>query len=208
MQKTNWDEYYKKPYKTAHFTRNITGNTLIKFMKKYSGKTGNFTISELGGANSCFYESIVKKLSPSEYYIYDNNETGLEAFRKRISNRSNVKLHKADLLNKVSNVNRTDIVFSVGLIEHFNQEGTKKVIGAHFDFVKTGGIIIITFPTPTYLYKSTRFISEMLGLWIFHDERPLHLDEVSQNLKTKGEILKQKIIWPIFLTQGVMVIKT
>jgi len=100
-----------------------------------------------------------------------------------------------------------DLVFSVGLIEHFSVRDTAKAVKAHFDILKSNGIAIISFPTPTFLYRMARFAAERLGLWIFHDERPLKQSEVSGTGGQYGQLLDQRIIWPIFLTQAMLVFR-
>jgi SAM-dependent methyltransferase len=207
MKKTDWDQYYSRPYKTATFSRKITEKILLRLIKKYSPVScEKLLIGELGGANSCFFEGVREKIKPAQYYIIDNNQFGLDEFQKRIRNSDNVFLYNKDILNMESNL-KLDIIFSVGLIEHFSVENTKKAVMAHFKMLKPNGIAIISFPTPTFLYRITRFLSEVLGLWIFHDERPLSGQEVSDAVKDNGTILYEKIIWPIFLTQKIMVIR-
>jgi cyclopropane fatty-acyl-phospholipid synthase-like methyltransferase len=111
---------------------------------------------------------------------------------------------EVDVLNVAPKLS-LDFVYSVGLIEHFNVEETARVIQAHFDMLKPGGIALITFPTPTFLYKGTRRLAEKTGQWIFHDERPLSISEVLKTVSLYGTVLHQEIIWPIFLTQGAIV---
>ena len=65
--------------------------------------------------------------------------------------------------------------------------------------------MIITFPTPTWLYRIVRKFAEWIGVWVFHDERPLSFDEVRESLILHGEILYECTNWPIILTQGVIV---
>ena len=79
-----------------------------------------------------------------------------------------------------------DIVFSVGLIEHFDPAGTARVVAAHFDYLRPGGTAIITFPTPTWLYRVVRGLAEMTNNWIFHDERPLRLPEFERAVAGLG----------------------
>jgi cyclopropane fatty-acyl-phospholipid synthase-like methyltransferase len=102
---------------------------------------------------------------------------------------------------------KTDVVFSVGLIEHFNKEGTRKAVEAHFELVKDGGTVILFFPTPTLLYGFTRFLAELFRLWIFHDERPLRNEEVESYIEKYGTVIHRETIWPIFLTQSVLVVR-
>ncbi|MBT6341737.1 MAG: class I SAM-dependent methyltransferase [Desulfobacula sp.] len=213
-KKTDWTQYYNSPYKTASITRKITGQILIKTIKKYIGNTKNLSLIELGGANSAFLELLINAFRPKEYIIVDNNQAGLDKTKSRITKDNNVSVLNIDILNldilkkdilKRGIQKQVDLVLSTGLIEHFDKTGTQKVIKAHFELLKPKGIAVMTFPTPTILYKITRYAAEVLGVWIFHDERPLLIKEVLKTAKIYGHIKEFKIIWPIFLTQGLVV---
>lgn len=206
MKKTDWDSYYNKPYKFAGFTKRIITRVLLKYIQQYIPIKNGITMMEFGGGNSCFYELFDATFQPKAYYIIDNNQVGLDEFSRRIGKRENTYLINRDILDPGLKV-ECDIVFSVGLIEHFSVENTRKAILSHFSVLKRGGILILGFPTPTFLYKITRKISELLGLWIFHDERPLKIGEVLDTVDQHGDLLEKKVIWPIFLTQAMLVIK-
>lgn len=206
MLKTDWDRYYNKLNITASFTRKITTRVLINFIKTYITKK-KFSIMEIGGANSCFYEAIEKEFSPTEYIIIDNNKLGLDIFLKRSNiNKTKIKLINNNILNPLKIIT-ADLVFSVGLIEHFSITGTRKVLLNHFKYLNKDGVLIISFPTPTFLYRIIRKIIEILKLWIFYDERPIKSDEFESVIEDKAVILKKKIIWSIFLTQAIYVLK-
>jgi hypothetical protein len=42
-------------------------------------------------------------------------------------------------------------------------------------------------------------------MWKFPDERALQLPEVHAAMKPYGELLAKDLIWPIVLTQGVLI---
>jgi SAM-dependent methyltransferase len=204
MKKTDWDDYYSHPYVTARVTRKIMASRLTGLMKKSLGESkGKIKIAELGGANSCFYETINGNFNPEKYLIVDNNRIGLDKTLERFKT-SNIFIKQEDILASSESNEKFDVVFSVGLIEHFNKEDTGKCIAAHFKYLKNNGICIITFPTPTWLYKLTRKLSEMAGMWIFHDERPLLPEEVLDEIEKHGKVMHNRIIWPVFLTQGII----
>jgi len=46
---------------------------------------------------------------------------------------------------------------------------------------------------------------ELLGLWKFHDERPLNFPEVLSAVQERAEVLATKTLWPLGLTQGAVV---
>jgi SAM-dependent methyltransferase len=200
---TDWDRYYQGSAFTSRFTRPITTKRLLDAFERYSPQ--HPVIVELGGANSCVYDAIVERMQPAHYHVVDNNRLGLDLLRRRVGGAA-VSLHCANVLQFDLKL-QVDVVFSIGLIEHFDQAGTRQVIQAHFDLLKPGGIAIITFPTPTWLYRGTRGLAELTGQWAFPDERPLDPEEVAATARTFGEILHQEIIWPIFLTQTLMVIR-
>jgi putative flippase GtrA len=206
-KKTDWDLYYRNPTSSAKFTRKFTESLILKLFDKYytNQKKAPF-ITELGGGGSCLFKAIRKVYPFSKYTIIDNNQFGLEAFKSLYPSEANISLLNVNLenLHKLP-CSLSDITFSVGLIEHFDKKGTSRVISRHFDATKTGGIVIITFPTPTWLYIIVRKLAEWSGVWVFHDERPLGFDEVRESLILHGEILYECINWPIILTQGVIV---
>lgn len=67
--------------------------------------------------------------------------------------------------------------------------------------------MIVSFPTPTWLYRVARRASERLGLWAFPDERPLERKEVAQTLAAHGETLWEKTLWPLVFTQHMMAVR-
>ncbi len=205
MKKTDWTKYYDAPYRPASFTRKITGRALIENIKAHIRPYRHLRLTELGGANSAFLELILEQLDPEKYTIIDFNKPGLEKTKPRIAEKDNVVLCHKDILNDPLDPECSDLVLSIGLVEHFDPHGTRKAIKAHFDLLRPGGYAVITFPTPTFLYRASRFVAETLGLWIFHDERPLHFKEVLECVRAQGQVLGQTIIWPIFFTQGLVV---
>jgi len=201
---TDWAEYYNKPYKTASITRLFTKRRLVNYINKCAEGKKNLAIIELGGANSCFFEVIDRSVSPGSYTIVDNNQRGLDIMAERFGQKSNLTLSNENVLN-LTEQHPADVVFSIGLIEHFPVEDTQKAIVAHFKAAAENGIIIMSFPTPTFLYRTIRNLSELLGLWIFHDERPLTITEVINTVNQHGEIVDYRIAWELILTQAFVV---
>ena len=157
-------------------------------------------VAELGGGDSCFFDAVQTSLRPRQYHVVDNNQLALERLRRRTAGRANVFLHHQDVLNLALPC-AMDLVFSVGLIEHFDRPGTQRAVRAHFDLLKPGGIAAISFPTPTPLYRLARRVAEWSGRWIFYDERPLRLEEVAAAAEPCGKLLMRRLLWPIVFTQ-------
>lgn len=196
---TDWDSYYARPYRTASLTRKHTASVLVELLRKNGGAQAS--ILEFGGANSCFIDQILAEVAPARYDVIDSNQLGLDLLRSRYSSDDRVSVGLGDVLSASRPDRLYDIVFSVGLIEHFDPAGTARAVAAHFEYLRPGGTAIITFPTPTWLYRSVRGLAEVTNNWIFHDERPLRLPEFELAVAGLGEIRSARILWPLILTQ-------
>ncbi|MGE5534722.1 MAG: class I SAM-dependent methyltransferase [Acidobacteriota bacterium] len=193
---TDWNSYYRKNPGFSRFTRPVIERELITTLRQFCAPKP--VVMELGGAGSCVFDSIAKNFQPAEYHIVDTNQYGLDLMRNRAATK--VSLHCEDVRELTLPV-RADAVFSLGLIEHFDESGTEQAILAHLRHLKPGGVAIISFPTPTLLYRGTRALAELSGRWIFHDERPLRMAEVADVMRREAQIVHSRLLWPIFLTQ-------
>jgi putative flippase GtrA len=204
---TDWDVYYERIPFFARLARRYTSSALVRNLRRYSGLRPNQgVIVELGGANSCFMDRLRAEFRPKAYHVVDNNSYGLGALRKRTESDTSVILHQQDVLSRTLPI-RADVVFSIGLVEHFDPTGTQAAIRAHFDLLSQDGIAIVSFPTPTLLYRVTRACAEGLGLWRFHDERPLLRTEILKSTAGIGQLLQEHTLWPLVLTQHLMIFR-
>jgi SAM-dependent methyltransferase len=204
---TDWDNYYTSVPITAKLTRRYTTSVLLDAIKRHatpppSGK--GLSILEIGGANSCFLDKIVATLDCRRYDVVDTNRYGLCLLRDRLKGKGVVYLHEKSVLGLTLD-DQADVVFSVGLVEHFTPEQTCEAVRAHFKVLRPGGLAIITFPTPTLLYRLTRGLIESLGMWKFPDERPIKPPEVADAMRDCAAILDGKTLWPLLLTQHMIV---
>jgi hypothetical protein len=203
--KTDWDRYYDDVPWTARVTRAITANLLIEILKRQNFGRRSIIV-EAGGANSCFFEPFCRAFDPMKYIVIDSNTKGLEKFRW--SNRGNTVAEslQGDVLNGADNLRgRADLVFSAGLIEHFDPDGTKRAVETHFDIARPGALVLLTFPTPVMVYQVIRSCLEVVGRWNFPDERPLLYDEVRNAVSPFGKIVAERINRAIGLAQGIIV---
>ena len=168
-EQTDWNSYYAKPYRTASLTRQHTASVLVELMRRNGGAQAS--ILEFGGANSCFIDQILEEVRPSRYDVIDSNQLGLDLLRSRYSGDDRVSASLGDVLSTSTPARLYDIVFSVGLIEHFDPSGTAKAVAAHFSHLRPGGTAIITFPTSTWPYLAVLGLTELTNNWTFHDER-------------------------------------
>lgn len=205
--KTDWDAYYDAPGAFTGITRRITTRRLLECLRRYPGPFAEARVLELGGANSCFHDAVRAALAPAAYEIVDSNRRGLDHFAARHPDLAGTRLTCADAraVYPEGTVADADLCFSVGLIEHFDEPGTRELIRCHFRAVRDGGLVVIFFPTPTWLYRTIRRTAEALGVWAFPDERPLELREVMREAERHGRVIFTDVNWWIGLTQGIVV---
>ncbi len=200
---TDWDSYYQSVPSTAKLTRKYTTRMLLDCMQRFAG-AGPLAIVEIGGANSCFLDSVLAAIPCRSYDVVDTNRYGLSLLEKRAPNSGVLRVHQQSVLSLEMDLT-ADVVYSVGLVEHFQTAETRRAVLAHFEPLRPGGIVIVTFPTPTWLYRASRKCIETAGRWKFPDERPLKPAEVRAALEEKGQILFEKTLWPLVLTQHLIV---
>lgn len=210
---TDWESYYSANTRKVHIssiTRKISQMIILGLLQKYLQQDKVSRICEFGGGDSCFYEGFRKIYNKAYYKVLDNSTKGVDLFNNKYKNTPPF-LQDAQICNLLIDLPKAeltfDIVFSAGLIEHFDKYHTQTMIKRHFDFTKDNGIVLITYPTPTLLYRIIRKFAEILKVWKFHDERALFFDEVHDSAKEYGELLARKLNFAIGLTQEVLVYK-
>lgn len=203
--RTDWDAYYRHPARLAKVTRKVTERLLLETIDALHPSPQR--ICELGGANSAFYEAITRRYPAAEYIAIDNNTVGLELLARRAAQHARTRLLHCDLREMDRDDLEADLVLSVGLIEHFSPEDTARMIQTHFACARGGALVLMTFPTPTRLYRVVRGAAERAGRWIFHDERPLDVEAVCREAARYGVLERRFINWGALLTQGIVALR-
>lgn len=201
---TDWDSYYRSVFPAAHWTRKFTARAIQAAFRWRNPVHSPVSIIEFGGANSCFAQGIMQTVPTAAYYAADLNRTGLDMLESRTDLPDALSAVHADVLNPEGRLPSADVVMSVGLIEHFNPAETRTAIENHFHCCKPGGLVILSYPTPTLLYRVARFAAELVRAWRFPDERPLQRKEVFEAAAGHGALLEERILWPLIFTQRIM----
>jgi putative flippase GtrA len=203
-QATDWDSYYRSTFPAARWTRQYTTRALQRVLSSFADAKRPVSIIEFGGANSCFARALIEAVPTASYYAADLNRYGLSMLNGRTDLPDSIIPVHADVLNPAADLPQADIVMSVGLIEHFSPASTRKAIENHFRFCKTDGLVILSYPTPTLLYRTARWLAESVRAWKFPDERPLQRPEVHRVASEYGTLLEDRILWPLIFTQRLM----
>ena len=208
---TDWTSYYnhkKNPLYnmvssyTQRFTLKIIIDGFLNSRKNSHGK-----ICELGGGNSCFAENLCKKLDLDCYDIVDSNELSVMLFNSKVLGIPKSSFCVDLLAEDCQPAKEYDFVYSIGLIEHFRGNNIDTVIKRHFDYCKSDGTVLISFPTPTRKYCFWRGVMERAGVWQFTDEEALPPDRVIPVMAKLGSIQKHFLNDKLALTQYVVIAK-
>jgi hypothetical protein len=204
--RTDWTAYYKEE-KLPPFILNAMSKHILDCILRFVDCSGELSIAELGGAGTLIYERLKPAVPIAEYHVLDSNEFGLAHTREKYPDDPRLHTHFVDLLDDAiyRNPLKADLVMSFGLVEHFAPAETARCIDAHFALTKPGGTVIISFPTPTPIYRTVRGLMELANRWDFPDERPLTMAEVGPVLGRNGDLLEHHKIWATLVTQLITV---
>lgn len=141
-------------------------------------------------------------------FFIDKEEFNEVSFREQSSNDTQLECNVEDILTQQPKGSASaDLVFSIGLIEHFSRKDTAVMIKRHFEHCRPGGMVLISFPTPTFRYRVVRSLMENFNLWLFHDERPLQILEVASEMNRYGTKIDERLDSRMGLTQKIFLYK-
>ncbi len=149
---TLWEDYWedKPPGNKKKKTSLLVHEILDIFDKRLPQKQG-LQVLEIGGGSGEYLLHLVKKfgyLAHSLDYSAKGNEQTVHSFSKA---RETVSVYERDLFASNQDLPRFDLVFSLGLIEHF--ENTDLVVQKHLELVKPGGILLLGVPNYAGIYE-------------------------------------------------------
>ena len=183
---TDWDDYYRRPGTGTCLSSFWVGRRLLDTMRYALGAAGVLQAPVRGRIRRR------QQLLPSQYprepagAPLHNTSTPIPSGScwgvQRWAGHTVVEAREGDVLAELPEDLRADLVFSVGLIEHFDAAGTARALHTHLQATRPGGVCLLSYPTPTLLYRVARRIAELTGQWRFHDERPLRLEEITPTM--------------------------
>ena len=148
---TFWEDYWEgKPGKRGWKKINMARKELFKTFDQFLPATKGLTILEIGGAKGEFLLYFARHFEYKAYsldYSRVGNEQTLETFSNA---RLPVEVFERDLFGDNSDLPKFDIVYSLGLIEHFDDPGS--VVEKHLDFLNPGGILLLGVPNYSGIY--------------------------------------------------------
>jgi cyclopropane fatty-acyl-phospholipid synthase-like methyltransferase len=102
-------------------------------------------------------EALMGGLPIGSYALLDNSPEGLRLARERFAPVYGGRVaYVMDDVFSASLARRFDVVFSVGLIEHFGERDMARLVELHQRWAADDGLVIIAVPTPTIFYRTLR----------------------------------------------------
>jgi SAM-dependent methyltransferase len=145
-EKEHWDDYWKNfplPAEVSPSNENLLLSAELRVFEKYLPKKP-LSVLEIGGAPgqylAWFHKNFGYKISCLDYSEPGCRKT-LENFRML---GIEGKVIEKDLFTDLSDLPRYDIVYSMGVIEHF--EDVRPVISKHLELLKPGGLMMFGLP--------------------------------------------------------------
>ncbi len=122
----------------------VTG-MLSKFINKYQKQGEQYSFMELGCGGSSYLPYLAKKYDNLQLFGIDKSLVGCKLAVTGIKGGlSKVNVVQGDVLQIPLKSDKFDIVFSLGLIEHFDHP--EKILKKHVDLLKPGGLLICVVP--------------------------------------------------------------
>jgi SAM-dependent methyltransferase len=141
-----WDEYWQSSQLPVEITKGAqtTTDAILKVIDRFLVSNSRLSVLEVGGAPGGYLAHVWRQFG-HEVCVLDNSPVGIDLTRR------NFKLLgipgrvlEGDLFKPEATAPKFDVVFSLGLIEHFDD--THAVVAAHLDYLKPGGTLIVGCP--------------------------------------------------------------
>ena len=147
----------------------------------------NPNILELGAGTGHDSAWLLKKFGGKATLI-DNCDYIVSKSNKYFSRK---KLNVTYLKSNIEDVkfkNRYDLVFSIGLIEHYYNKELYKIFKKHMEASKKNGYVMVFVPNRTSIYKFYRKLLTSLRLWMW-DEKPFTIKDLKNLEKSTNSAL-------------------
>jgi ubiquinone/menaquinone biosynthesis C-methylase UbiE len=188
MPKNTWNKIWKKQAESKGLfdkllwvlRRNTSKKYAEKISKLLDGKASP-RILEIGCGSAATFQYLREKIPNASLTGLDFSPMALELASK---NNPATKFIEGDARKLPLKSNQYDLVYSLGLIEHFSREDAKEIILEHARTTKKGGIVIIVVPAKYSALNLVRIIAGKSWPWGFED--PFTKKELRRLMRSAG----------------------
>lgn len=142
----HWDEYWDQiQLPVAVAPGEASGTTaILQVIDRFASSPSPLSVLEVGGAPGGYLVHLWRRFG-HDVCVMDNSPAGLELSRTNFALLDVPgRVLERDLFSRGDAGLEFDLVFSLGLIEHFDD--TSAVVEAHLSYVKPGGTLILGCP--------------------------------------------------------------
>jgi SAM-dependent methyltransferase len=141
-----WDEYWQSSQLPVEITKGAqtTSDAILKVIDRFLVSNSRLSVLEVGGAPGGYLAHVWRQFG-HEVCVLDNSPVGIDLTRRNFKVLGIPgRVLEGDLFKPEDAAPKFDVVFSLGLIEHFDD--THAVVAAHLDHLKPGGTLIVGCP--------------------------------------------------------------
>ena len=142
----HWDDYWRGTRLPTEVQKGSDSSTtaILEVIDAYAASPSPLSVLEIGGAPGGYLIHLWREFG-HEVCVLDNSPAGVELTRRNFSllGVPGDVLHR-DLFSDEPVTCRFDLVYSLGLIEHFAD--MRLVVAAHLRYLKPGGTLVIGCP--------------------------------------------------------------
>lgn len=143
-----WDEHWngtRLPVEIAYDTSTPYRKAILRVLDRWTHAAPGRRTLEVGGAPGGYLAYLARKHAIDSHSL-DISKVGCDKLREnfRLLDLA-VTVHHGDLLSPPPDLRgRFDVVYSLGLIEHFRDP--REILARHLDLAHEGGVVIVGFP--------------------------------------------------------------
>ena len=202
---SRWDSYARRNDPSRLLVRLLFHDVLYRScanLLRVAVFSEPISILELGCGPGYIARRITERVPTRKLVVVDSNPTMIELSKRVLRGLDcDVEFLEADFF-QMDVSEEFDLVYSNGVVEHFDTATRARLLGIHADHVGHGGYCIIHVPTPTLFYRLFRALSRQMGCWEHEDETPLSLEQLLREVTQTGlEVLKVNYFWRYYLSE-------
>ncbi len=142
----HWDDYWRAVKLPAEVTRGAQTSTdaILDVIDRFVASDAPLSVLEVGGAPGGYLVHVWREFG-HHVCVLDNSPVGIELARRNFALLGIPgQVLPGDLFAPTRPTPQFDVVFSLGLIEHFDDTGS--VVAAHLEYLKPGGTLVVGCP--------------------------------------------------------------
>ncbi len=188
MSKKTWEKLWKKQaenrslfQKLVWALRHNTSRKYAEIMGKLLGKNHNPKILEVGCGSAVTFQYLGKTIPGAKLTGLDYSPEALKIAKRQ---NPNARFFEGDARKLPFRRGEFDLVYSLGLIEHFPRQEALKIMKEHVRVTKSGGTVFVVVPEKYSALNLARIIAGKR--WHAGFEDPFSREEFRKLLSATG----------------------